>query len=72
MTKPFASVRILDFSRYVAGPFGSYQLALLGAEGGTGSIERALPLLGERTDEIPSEAGYSVGEIEMFRHEAVV
>ncbi|MGA7264190.1 MAG: hypothetical protein WA709_05570 [Stellaceae bacterium] len=56
----------------MAGPFGSYQLALLGAEGGTGSIERAPPLLGEHTDEIPSEAGYSVGEIEMFRHEAVV
>jgi crotonobetainyl-CoA:carnitine CoA-transferase CaiB-like acyl-CoA transferase len=32
MTKPFAGVRILDFTRYVAGPFGSYQLALLGAE----------------------------------------
>jgi crotonobetainyl-CoA:carnitine CoA-transferase CaiB-like acyl-CoA transferase len=32
MTKPFAGVRVLDFTRYVAGPFGSYQLALLGAE----------------------------------------
>jgi len=32
MTKPFAGVRILDFTRYVAGPFGTYQLALLGAD----------------------------------------
>ena len=32
MTRPFAGVRILDFTRYVAGPFGTYQLALLGAD----------------------------------------
>ena len=32
MKKPFAGIRVLDFTRYVAGPFGSYQLALLGAE----------------------------------------
>ncbi|HJU19812.1 MAG TPA: CoA transferase [Stellaceae bacterium] len=30
--KPFEGVRILDFTRYVAGPFGTYQLALLGAD----------------------------------------
>ena len=30
--KPFAGIRILDFTRYLAGPFGTYQLALLGAE----------------------------------------
>ena len=32
MTKPFAGVRILDFTQVFAGPFGSYQLALLGAD----------------------------------------
>src|SRR4030088_2761539 len=32
MNKPFAGIRILDFTRYVAGPFGTYQFALLGAE----------------------------------------
>jgi crotonobetainyl-CoA:carnitine CoA-transferase CaiB-like acyl-CoA transferase len=32
MAKPFAGIRILDFTRYVAGPFGTYQLALLGAD----------------------------------------
>ena len=30
--KPFAGIRILDFTRYVAGPFGTYQLALQGAD----------------------------------------
>ncbi len=30
--KPFAGIRILDFTRYIAGPFGTYQLALLGAD----------------------------------------
>jgi crotonobetainyl-CoA:carnitine CoA-transferase CaiB-like acyl-CoA transferase len=32
MTQPFAGVRILDFTQVFAGPFGSYQLALLGAD----------------------------------------
>ena len=30
--KPFAGVRILGFTRYLAGPYGTYQLALLGAD----------------------------------------
>jgi crotonobetainyl-CoA:carnitine CoA-transferase CaiB-like acyl-CoA transferase len=32
MSKPFAAIRILDFTRYLAGPYGTYQLALLGAD----------------------------------------
>ena len=32
MTRPFAGVKILDFTRYLAGPYGTYQLALLGAD----------------------------------------
>jgi crotonobetainyl-CoA:carnitine CoA-transferase CaiB-like acyl-CoA transferase len=32
MKKPFAGIRIIDFTRYVAGPFGTYQFALLGAD----------------------------------------
>ena len=32
MSKPVAGVRILDFTRYLAGPYGTYQLALLGAD----------------------------------------
>src|SRR5262249_45477368 len=32
LMKPFAGVRILDFTRYLAGPYGTYQLALLGAD----------------------------------------
>ena len=32
MTRPFANVRILDFTQVLAGPYGSYQLALLGSD----------------------------------------
>ena len=30
--RPFADVRVLDFTQVLAGPYGSYQLALLGAD----------------------------------------
>jgi len=32
MAKPFHGIKILDFTRLLAGPFGSYQCALLGAD----------------------------------------
>ena len=32
MSKPFGGIRILDFTRYLAGPYGTYQLALHGAD----------------------------------------
>ncbi len=32
MIRPFTGTRILDFTQVLAGPFGSYQLALLGAD----------------------------------------
>ena len=32
MTRPFDGVRILDFTQVLAGPYASYQLALLGAD----------------------------------------
>jgi crotonobetainyl-CoA:carnitine CoA-transferase CaiB-like acyl-CoA transferase len=31
MARPFSNVRVLDFTQVLAGPYGSYQLALLGA-----------------------------------------
>ena len=52
MSKPFAGVRILDFTRYLAGPYGTYQLALLGAdvvkiEARDGDETRAQPIASE-------------------------
>ena len=32
MTRPFEGIKILDFTQVLAGPYASYQLALLGAE----------------------------------------
>src|SRR5271154_6820416 len=32
MSRPFEGVRILDFTQVLAGPYATYQLALLGAE----------------------------------------
>jgi crotonobetainyl-CoA:carnitine CoA-transferase CaiB-like acyl-CoA transferase len=32
MSKPFSGIKVVDFTRVLAGPYGSYQLALLGAD----------------------------------------
>lgn len=32
MSQPFAGIRILDFTRVLAGPYGTYQFALMGAD----------------------------------------
>jgi len=32
VSKPFAGIRILDFTRVLAGPYGTYQFALMGAD----------------------------------------
>jgi len=32
LTRPFEGVKVLDFTQVLAGPYASYQLALLGAD----------------------------------------
>jgi crotonobetainyl-CoA:carnitine CoA-transferase CaiB-like acyl-CoA transferase len=44
MAQPFEGVRILDFTRYIAGPYGTYQFALLGAD-----VIKIEPLEGEES-----------------------
>ncbi len=44
MSKPFKGVRILDFTQYLSGPYGTYQLALLGAD-----VLKVEPLQGDDT-----------------------
>jgi crotonobetainyl-CoA:carnitine CoA-transferase CaiB-like acyl-CoA transferase len=44
MGQPFANVRVLDFTRFLAGPFGTYQLALLGAD-----VVKIEPIEGEES-----------------------
>lgn len=52
MAQPFEGVRILDFTRYIAGPYGTYQFALLGAD-----VIKIEPLEGEesRRDQVSAE-----------------
>lgn len=42
MTRPFDGIKVLDFTRFFAGPFGTYQFALLGAD-----VVKIEPLEGE-------------------------
>ncbi len=64
-----------DVLQHVEASYGEFTLVGSGfrlAEGGTGSIERPPPLIGEHTDEILREAGYDSTEIAAFRAEGVV
>ena len=54
MAQPFEGVRILDFTRYVAGPYGTYQFALLGAD-----VIKVEPLEGEESRRSPVGAEWS-------------
>ena len=60
--------------QHVAAPYGEFTLVGSGfrlVEGGTGSIDRPPPLIGEHTAEILAETGYSEAEIAAFREEGV-
>ena len=64
-----------DVLQHVEASYGEFTLVGSGfrlAAGGTGSIERPPPLIGEHTDEILREAGYSEAAIAAFRADGVV
>jgi crotonobetainyl-CoA:carnitine CoA-transferase CaiB-like acyl-CoA transferase len=63
-----------DVLQHVEAAYGEFTLVGSGfrlVEGGTGSIDRPPPLIGEHSDEILREAGYSDAEIAAFRDEGV-
>ena len=62
VTRPFEGVKILDFTQVLAGPYASYQLALLGAdvikvERREGEDMRRTPLSREWADRGLARAG---------------
>jgi crotonobetainyl-CoA:carnitine CoA-transferase CaiB-like acyl-CoA transferase len=63
-----------DVLQHVEAPYGEFTLVGSGfrlAEGATGSIDRPPPLIGEHTEEILREAGYSEAEIAAFRADGI-
>ena len=58
----------------IEAPYGDLRLAGSGfrLEHDGGGIDRPPPLLGEHTDEILAEAGYTEGDIAAFHAEGVV
>jgi len=63
-----------DVLQHVETPYGEFTLVGSGfrlVDGGTGSIDRPPPLIGQHTEEILAEAGYAADEIAAFRAEGV-
>ena len=63
-----------DVMQEIEAPYGDLRLAGSGfrLEHDGGGIDRPPPLLGEHTDEILAEAGYTEGDIAAFHAEGVV
>ncbi|WP_423455685.1 CaiB/BaiF CoA transferase family protein [Ottowia sp. VDI28] len=55
---PFSQVKILDFTRYVAGPFATFQFAVLGAD-----VIKVEPLEGDPTRESPVDKSLAAAKM---------
>jgi len=58
MNMPFSQVKILDFTRYIAGPFATFQFAVLGAD-----VIKVEPLEGDPTRDSPVDKSLAAAKM---------
>lgn len=69
MSALLEGIRVLDFGRYIAGPYCAVPLSMSVTEGG---IRHRAPLLGEHTDRILGDLGYDRASVAGLRERGIV